>query len=109
MTTGRRWIVQDRYGNLVYLTDERWAHIIDPSNHPEMTSYEQELAETIRQGMRKQDPLNPRKYRYSTAFDHLDGDNTHIVAIVLFGFIEDEAGQVISNNCVITAYQKEIG
>lgn len=32
----RRWTVQDRQGNQVYLTDERWNHIIDPFNHPEM-------------------------------------------------------------------------
>jgi hypothetical protein len=36
-------------------------------------------------------------------------DNTHIIAIVLFGFSEDDAGQPVPNNYITTAYQKEIG
>jgi hypothetical protein len=108
MTTGRCWTVRDRYGNDVYLTHERWEHVVDPINHPEMAEYEEQLKETIRRGRRKQDPLNPRKYRYSKAFDGLAEDNTHIVAIVLFGFSEDKTGQPVPNNHIVTAYQKEI-
>ena len=40
MAVGRRWAVKDRYGNTIYLTDERWEHIIDPWNHPEMRNFE---------------------------------------------------------------------
>jgi len=40
MGTGKRWIVDDRYGNKVYLTHERWEHIIDALNHPEMANCE---------------------------------------------------------------------
>lgn len=109
MTAGRRWTIRDHYGNDIYLTHERWEHIVDPMTHPEMTEYEEQLKETIRTGTRKQDPLNPRKYRYIKAFDHLAEDNTHIIAIVLFGFGEDEAGRPIPNNYITTAYQKEIG
>jgi hypothetical protein len=110
MTAGRRWMVRDRYGHEIYLTHERWEHIVDPTtNHPEMAEYEEQLKETIRTGARKQDALNPRKYRYSKAFDHLAQDNTHIIAIVLFGFSEDDAGQPVPNNYITTAYQKEIG
>jgi hypothetical protein len=97
MTAGRRWTIRDHYGNDIYLTHERWEHIVDPMTHPEMTEYEEQLKETIRTGTRKQDPLNPRKYRYIKAFDHLAEDNTHIIAIVLFGFGEDEAGRPIPN------------
>ena len=86
METGKRWTVHDRYGNAIYLTQERWAHITDALNHPEMRDYEPELQETIRTGRRKQDLLNPHKYRYSQAFDELAKDNTHIVAIVLLRF-----------------------
>jgi hypothetical protein len=109
MVTGRRWTVRDRYGNDIYLTQERWEHIIDPINHPEMVEYEEQLKETIRTGTRKQDPLNARKYRYIKAFDHLAEDNTHIIAIVLFGFSEDTTGRPVQNNYITTAYQKEIG
>lgn len=106
---GRRWAVHDRYDNEVYLTEERWQHIIEPINHPEMSSYEEHLQETIRQGERQQDSLNPRKYRYAKAFDDLVEDNTHIVAIVLFRFRVSETGETAPNNYIVTAYQKEIG
>lgn len=109
MTTGRRWTIRDRYGNDIYLAHERWEHIVDPINHPEMAEYEEQLRETIRMGTRKQDPLNPRKYRYVKAFDRLAEDNTHIITIVLFGFSEDKIGRPIPNNYIATAYQKEIG
>lgn len=104
----RRWTVQDRWHNEIYLTDERWEHITAATNHPEMAAYEIQLRETIRTGTRKQDSLNPRKYRYSKEFSALAADNTHIVAIVLFAFVESESGQPMSNNYIVTAFQKEI-
>lgn len=107
--SGKRWSVSDRYGNTIYLTEERWKHIVEPINHPEMLDYEEELKETIQSGTRRQDSLNPQKYRYSQPFDSLVEDNTHIVAIVLFRFREDVAGKPETNNYLVTAYQKEIG
>jgi hypothetical protein len=74
-----------------------------------MSAYEEHLKETIRLGKRKQDPLNPRKHRYVKAFDGLVKDNTHIVVIVQFGFSEGQGGEPVSNNYIVTAYQKEIG
>lgn len=109
MRADKRWTVHDRFGNAIYLTEERWAHVIDPINHPEMRRYEEELKETIRAGARQQDLLNPRKYRYVKAFSQLAEDNTHIIAIVVFGFTEDKAGRPTPNNYLVTAYQKEIG
>jgi len=105
----RRWAVQDRYGNEIYLSEERWKHIIAPTNHPEMAEFEEHLKRTIKFGKRRQEPLNPRKFRYYMAFDDLCEDNTHIVAIVLFRFTVDDAGQTQPNNYVVTAFQKEIG
>jgi hypothetical protein len=109
MVNSIRWTVQDRYGNSIYLTQERWEHIIEPINHPEMEDYEEELKETVQAGIRKQDPLNPQKYRYTRAFDNLPANNTHIVSVVLFGLHENEIGEIESNNFIATAYQKEIG
>ena len=106
--SGKRWTVQDRYGNSIYLTQERWQHIIDPANHPEMADYEDHLKETIQLGRRRQEPLNPRKYRYSRCFDDLPGDSNHIVAIVLFTFDVDEHGLTVENNFVATAFFKHI-
>jgi hypothetical protein len=109
MTDGKRWSARDSYGNMLYLTQERGDHIIDPRNHPEMASYEEHLQLTIRKGTQRQDPLNPQKYRYSMKFDDLAEDNTHVVAIVLFGFSRDASGNPEPNNYIVTAYQKEIG
>lgn len=91
------------------MTQERWSHIIDAFNHPEMVDCEEQLKETIHTGNRKQDSLNPQKYRYSKAFDDLAEDNTHLVAIVLFGLAESPMELPVSNNYIVTAYQKEIG
>lgn len=109
MTEPIRWTVQDRSGNKIYLTQERWEHIIASINHPEMEDYEEELKDTIKTGSRKQDSLNPQKYRYSKSFHNLSASNTHIVAIVLFKLQEREMGEIVSNNFIVTAYQKEIG
>jgi len=106
---GKKWVVQDRYGHTIYLTDERWEHITHPNNHPEMDNYSEHLRETIRTGTRSQEPLNPRKYRYVKSFDDLANDNNHIVAIVLFKFDVDEEGNTIENNFILTSYQKYIG
>jgi len=103
------WTVQDRYGNSIYLTQERWEHIIDSLNHPEMEVNEEELKETVRTGTRMQDSLNPQKYRYIKDFDNLPANNTHIVAIVLFKLLEGRTGGIESNNFIVTAYQIEIG
>lgn len=108
MTSGKRWTVHDRYGNNVYLTEERWEHITEAINHPEMGDYEEELQYTIARGQRKQDMLNLQKHRYSHAFDVLPMYNTHVVAIVLFRFIEHN-GMIVPNNYIVTAYMKEIG
>lgn len=102
-----RWMVRDRYGNPIYLSQERWEHIVAPVNHPEMATYEDELRVTIAQGRRQQDALNPQKYRYTKSFDGLPLNNTHIVAIVLFRLREDPIGRPTPNNYIVTAYQKE--
>jgi hypothetical protein len=108
MTAGRRWTVRDRGGREIYLTNERWEHIINPHNHPEMSACEEQLKETIGNGIRQQDPLNPLKYRYVKAFSGLAEDNTHVVGIVLFRFSADADGTLRPNNYLVTAYQKAI-
>ena len=52
MTEPIRWTVQDRDGKSIYLSQERWEHIFDALNHPEMEDYEEELRETVRTGSR---------------------------------------------------------
>jgi pyruvate formate-lyase activating enzyme-like uncharacterized protein len=106
--SGKRWTVQDRYGNTIYMTQERWEHIIDATNHPEMADCEAHLKQAIQRGRRRQEPLNPRKYRYSCPFDDLPEDFNHVVAIVLFGFDMDEQRRVVANNFVATAFLKHM-
>ena len=109
MQFDKRWTVRDRYGNDIYLSEERWEHIIDPDNHPEMENCEENLQQTVRSGRRTQDSLNPQKYRYSKEFDNLAEDNTHIVAIILCRYRPSEKGQLIPNNYIVTADQKIMG
>jgi len=42
-------------------------------------------------------------------FDDLVENNTHVIAIVLFRFSRNETGELVHNNYIVTAYQKEIG
>ncbi len=104
----QRWLVHDREDNPIYLSEERWQHIVDGDNHPEVADFEEELKETLRKGRRRQEPLNPRKYRYALSFDHLPEEFNHIVVIVLFEFDIDVQGQAIANNYIVTAFLKHI-
>ncbi len=103
---GRRWTVQDRDANSIYLTQERWSHIV--KHHPEMADFEEHLRVTVRRGRRRQELLNPRKYRYLYPFDDLPEEFNHVVAIVLFGFDVASEGQTSPNNYVATAFMKHI-
>ena len=103
---GKRWTLEDREGNPIYLTQERWEHIFN--GHPEMADFESHLQMAITRGRRRQEPLNPRKYRYVYPFADLPEDYNHIVAIALFGFDVNERGETIPNNFVATAYMKHI-
>jgi hypothetical protein len=39
--------VTDPDGRRVELTDERWAHIVDPDNHPELTDLKAEVLRAV--------------------------------------------------------------
>jgi len=39
---------RSRLSNDIYLTEERWNHITEPNNHPEMVDYESQVQDTIR-------------------------------------------------------------
>lgn len=104
--TGKRWTVRDRDGNPIYLTEERWSHILD--NHPEIAPYEAEIRATLERGKRRQDALNPRKYRYVMYLRDLPDEFNHVVAIVLFGVLVDVQGESLPNNWLATAFMKHI-
>ncbi len=100
-----RVIVHDRWDNPIYLTDERWEHILE--FHEEMVDFRDELFTTLKQGRRRQEPLDPSVYTYFHPFDYLSGDNTHIIAIVKVAS-QSTSGKEVPNNFVLTAYQKTL-
>ena len=98
-----REVVRDRYGNEIYLTDERWDHIVN--RHPGMSNYRDHLLATLRTGRRKQDPFDPTKFKYYAPFDDLEPYYNHIVAVVKFSGQEIAGRESHANNFVLTAYQ----
>jgi hypothetical protein len=101
-----KWTVQDRYGNTIYLTEERWNHILE--SRPDLEPFLEQFLETIRTGRRKQDALMPNEYRYYKPFDELLPENNHLIAIVVFKTQVDETGNYVPNNFVVTGWANYI-
>jgi hypothetical protein len=104
MPDGKLWTERDRFGNDIYLTRERWTHIINPDNHPEVESFLDYVAETIRLGRRRQDPYDPNGYQYYRPYPNLPDDNTHLVVCARFRWPIDPDGTVREEKFVTTAY-----
>ena len=88
--------VVDRYGNQIYLIEERWQHIVDTP--PYMVGHRGHLLHTLRFGRRKQDALDTTKYKYYRSFEDLEIGYNHVIVVVKFDPAQD-------NNFVLTAYQ----
>lgn len=101
---GKIWTQRDRFGNDIYLTYERWGHIVHPDNHPEVEPYGDHLRKTIRLGRRKQDPFLPNAYKYYRRFDDLPDSMNHLVVVVVFRRLIELTGATLDNNFVVTAY-----
>ena len=101
-----KWIVQDRYGNSIYFTEERWLHILE--SRPELESYLDLFLETLRTGRREQDPLIPNEYRYYKRFDALLPENSHLIMVVVFKQQLDAQGKYVANNFVVTGWANYI-
>ena len=99
----REW-VEDKYGNEIYITEERWNHVLN--QHSEMTECWNTVLKTLRTGTRRQDRENPSKFWYSKKFKNLPYGNA-IVVITKFSF-KNQQGKRIPNNFVITAFQRYI-
>lgn len=97
-----KWTVQDRYGNEIYFTEERWQHILE--SRPELEPYFELFLETLRTGKRQQDPLVPNEYRYYKSFDELLPENSHLIMIVIFKKQIDDKGKYITNNFVVSGW-----
>lgn len=97
-----KWTIQDRYGNIIYFTEERWRHILE--SRPELEPYLDLFLETLRTGRRQQDSLIPNEYRYYQQFDALLPENSHLVMIVVFKRQLDDKGKYVANNFVVTGW-----
>ncbi len=64
----KRSTVQDRYGNTIYLTEERWNYILE--SRPELEPFFDQFLETIRTRRHKQDAMIPNEYRYFKRFEN---------------------------------------
>ncbi len=98
----QKWIIQDRYGNTIYFTEERWQHILE--SRPELEPFLEFFLETLRTGRRQQDILMPNEYRYYKKVNQLLPENTHLVMVVVFKKQLDENGEYVSNNFVVTGW-----
>jgi hypothetical protein len=97
-----KWTAKDRYGNKVYLTRERWEHLL--RYHTELSGLLDGLLDTLRKGRRTQDPLDPHKYKYHRRCDTLPFDYNTIVVVVKFSTHIRADGGFVPNNFVITAW-----
>ncbi len=89
--------IQDQLGNAIYLTDERWEHIVE--EHPELEGHRAAVLTTVRSGKRSQDPLIPNKFFYNKELQHLFADFNEIEVVVFFRWQDDKP-----NNFIVTAY-----
>lgn len=104
MAGGKLWTQRDRFGNEIYLTEERWHHIIDADNHPEAEPFFDHVAEAIHRGRRQQDPYDPNGYRYSLPIPDLPDGNNHLVVCVRFRWRTISDGMLQEEKFVTTAY-----
>lgn len=101
-----KWTVQDRWGNEIYLTEERWRHILE--RHEELTGLFDEVLETLRRGQRRQEALDPHRYRYRRLCEALPPEFSHIVVAVVFRHKERPDGTTSPNNFVTSAWGVDI-
>jgi len=101
-----KWTVRDRRDNEIYLTRERWKHILE--YHPELAGHLDDVLNTLRTGRRKQEPAMPHKYRYYKRCDELLPEHNHIIVIVIFSTRQRPDGTSFRNNFVTTAWPADI-
>ncbi len=99
---GKKWVVQDKYGHEIYITEERWAHILE--YHPELEGHLDDLLNTLRTGRRRQEAAEPYKYRYYKRCADLLPDYNCIAVIVVFTIRKHPDGTIFHNNFVTTAW-----
>jgi len=95
-------VVIDKWGHEIYLTDERWQHIM--TRHPDMVGCRAQLLLTLQTGEREEKPYGSGKYFYWKKFRHLRPGRAKITVIVKFE-MRKHGTSLLPNNFVTTAYQ----
>ena len=98
--------VIDRWGNEIYITSERWEHILE--RHDELTDLFDEVLETLRRGKRRQESLDLNRYRYRRLCLALLPEFNHIIVAVVFRIQIQPDGTEIPNNFVTSAWGVDI-
>ena len=62
--------------------------------HPELADFQEDVLGAIRKGTRRQDPIDPHKYKYLYPVEGLPFGLTHIVVVV----------RIAARKFVLTAY-----
>jgi hypothetical protein len=75
------WMVQDRTGRAIYLTEERWQHIV--SRHHALAGHLDDVLKTLQFGRRRQDAVQPFKYFYRRRCKTLPGHYNSITVVIL--------------------------
>ena len=98
----RRWFVRDRNGREVYLTEERWEHII--SQHRELRNHRDDVLATVRRGRRRQQVHDPQAYVSRWPCNTLPLPFNGILVVVVCRFEWQEDGSMLPNNFIVTAW-----
>lgn len=98
----QKWFVRDRDGREIYLTEERWEHIVD--RHPELRNHLDDVLHTVRQGRRRQQPQDPQAYVYRWPCDTLRPPFNGILVSIICRFTEQADDGMIPNNFIVTAW-----
>ncbi len=99
---GKKWVIRDRYGHEIYMTEERWGHAL--RFHSELEDHLDDVLDTLRTGRRRQKPLTPNEYKYFKRCDTLPLNYNCIVVVVAFTERKQPDGTFIANNFVKTAW-----
>ena len=99
-----KWTVEDRLGNVIYVTDERVEHI--QQRHLTQLAHEDvrdRVLQVLRTGRRHLDDDRSDTYRYYASIDGLGGQNQFLVVCVRFDFELVPGGSQV-NNFVTTGW-----
>lgn len=98
----RKWLVCNHRGREIYLTEERWNHII--SRHGELRDHLDDVLDTVRQGRRQQQSHDPQTYVYRFPCETLPLPFNGILVVVTFRFEHQEHDEIRPNNFIVSAW-----